>query len=123
MLGKRLRYRQNTTTRPEPDPRSWRGAGSRGEHSVEFGKAFDRNHSVAPRHGIKGRVELDVQIEPARDTAKTDYRGPYRKSSQELGALQRLGLLRQRRQAAIDTAFPVIRPSWDRARPPAAHIA
>jgi hypothetical protein len=123
MLGKRFRYRQDTATRPEPDPRSWRGAGSRGEHPVEFGKAFDRNHSVAARHGIKGRVELDVQIEPARDTVKTDDRGPYRKSSQELGTLQRLGLLRQRRQAATDTAFPVIRHSWDRAGRQAAQIA
>ena len=63
-----------------------------------------------------------MQIEPASDAAKADDLGPYRKSGQELCALQRLGLLRQHGEAIVDAAFPVMRCPRDRARRETAQI-
>ena len=77
MLCKRVRHRKNAAAHPKPDPLSRPGAGQRSEHRVEPAKPFGRNHAVASRHGIKRRIELDMQIEPRSDTAKTDDLGPY----------------------------------------------
>jgi hypothetical protein len=58
---------------------------------------LDRNRAVTSRQGIKRRVEFDLEIAPTSNTTKPNDLGPDRKSSQELRALYRLGLLRQRR--------------------------
>ena len=83
---------------------------------VESAQPFDCTRAVASRYRIKRCIELDLQIEPASDTAKSDDLDACRKSSHELGALQRLGLLRQRGQAAIDAAFPIGRRPRDPSR-------
>jgi hypothetical protein len=77
MLCKRIRSRKNAAAHSKPDPLSRLGAGQRGEHPVEPAKPFGRNHAVASRHGRKRRIELDMRIEPASETAKTDDLGPY----------------------------------------------
>src|SRR5260370_33089515 len=99
MVCKRLRHPKNTAARPEPDACSRHGAGPRGQLPIESSKAFDRIRAVASPHGIQYRIELEFQIETPRDAAKTNDLGACRKSSQELCALQRLGLVRQRGQA------------------------
>src|SRR5580692_285161 len=114
MLRKRLRHCKNAGAGPQLDALSRPGAGPRGQHPVEPAKAFGRNHAVALRHGIKRWIELATQIEPASDMAKADDLGSYRNSSEELRALQRLGLLRQRGEATVDAAFPLTRGPRDR---------
>jgi hypothetical protein len=85
MLGKRFRHRKNTGARPEPNPRSPRGQCR--QALIKLGKAFDRGRTVTFRHGIKRRVDLDILIEAAGDTAQADDLGSDRKSGHELCAL------------------------------------
>src|SRR5258706_15967580 len=107
MLSNRLRHRQDAAAGSQPDPRSRPSAGQRRQLLVQLGQPLDRNQAVTSRQGIKRRVEFDPEIEPTSDATQPDDLGPDRKSSQELRALHRLGLLRQRSHAAVYATFPV----------------
>ena len=62
MLGKRLRDCKDEAARPE----SCRGsARTSGERCVELSKPCGRDRAVALREGLKRRVEVGLQIEPA----------------------------------------------------------
>ena len=88
-------------------------AGLTGEELIEPRKARGRDRAAALRQGRERGLEHRVQAEPRDDPAKPDDLAAHRERRHELPALQRLGLVRQHREAAVQMPVPVA------ARPPA----
>src|ERR1700733_3829937 len=103
MPRERLRYHEDAAARPDYGPRDRPGGGSRRKHAVELAKAFDSRWTIPSRKGLKHCIEFDVMAEPMGSAAQADDFRPYRKGSQQLRTLQRLGLLRQRGAAGRGT--------------------
>src|SRR4029078_547058 len=98
MLAQQFGYRKDAAPPPEPDRCPGAGRGRHRQSMVEDGKMFPRKGAVAARSGCTCRVELRLEIEPARDAAQTQDLAAQRQGNQKLATLKRLVLHRQSRQ-------------------------
>ena len=97
--------------------------GREARRSIEPVKPRDCDGAVSLRQGLERRVEIRLRPKLGRDVTEPDDLGADRQRRQELRALQRLGRVRQCREPAVDTAFPIARQPWDGTRREAAQIA
>ena len=90
---------------------------------LEACKPFRSHGAVALRQGGERRAQLRTKIEQRRDRAKLHDVVADGERRKEMRALQRLGLVRQDFQAAVEAALPVFRPPRQGADRQAAQIA
>ena len=121
MLGERLRDCKDEAARPK----SCRlRAGTRGERLVEIGQAVRSRSRCWPCATASSAASRSVpRSSLASDAAKLDDLGTDRERRHQLRALQRLRLIRQRREPAIHAALPIVGRPRDRTRREAAQIA
>src|ERR1700722_9504468 len=81
-----------------------------GKPLIECGQLRGCSNAVSLRKGLERQVELRDQAQLRCEVAKADDVGPDRQCRQELRPLQRIGLVRQSREAAVHTVFPIV--SW-----------
>src|SRR5215471_11475228 len=83
-------------------------AGSWREHLVDQSEPLDRDRTLALRDGFERAVEGGLQFEPEGYMPKLDDLATDRERRHQLRALQRLRLIRQRREAAKHAALPIV---------------
>src|SRR5215813_13315292 len=123
MRGKRLGEAQDVSARAERDVCLRPAVGSGGEEMVELAQPRDCDRSVSLCEGPKRDVELRSDTKPRSQAAKLDNFGANRQRRHELRLLQRLGLVRQCREPAVDAALPILRAGWQGSDREAAQIA
>ena len=75
---------------------------------IERGQPCGCSDAIPLRKGFERQVELRDQPQLRRDAAKMDNPRPDRQRRQELRPPQGLGLVRQSREAAVHSVFPIV---------------
>ena len=102
MLGQHFGQRKDSAARAESG-----GTRPRGERIIEPGEIGGRDRNTASPQGFERRIQLRPQIHSPHNAPKLDDLAADRERRHQLRTLQRLRLIRQRREAAIHAALQI----------------
>ena len=96
--------------RPKPNGGLQPSVRTGGEAAIELSQPRHRECTVPSREVFERGIEFGSSSEPRNDLAKVNDLGANRQRREQSATLQRLGLIRQCREAAVDQALPVLQP-------------
>src|SRR5271169_5563650 len=100
--------RENAAARSLHKRGLWFFLPEHGKPLIERGQPCGCSNAVPLGKGLERGVELRDQAQLRCDATKMDNPRPDRQRRQEPRPLHRLGLVRQSREAAVDTVFPIV---------------
>src|SRR5882724_8021753 len=108
MFGERLADNQDTSARTQCRSFVRTSVGSGSELAIELTQPRDCDRAVSLRERRKRGVELHRRSTARSQVAQLDDLAADRQRREQLRALQRLGLVRQCRDPAVDALLPLL---------------